>query len=72
MIIFGMAIRDKHGRVGQGKPGFPHFADEAVLSLPRTSSRIQLHISALLEFGDETQEVATEAVFNDSIETASG
>ena len=22
-----MAIRDKHGRVGQGKPGFPHFAD---------------------------------------------
>ena len=30
MIIFGMAIRDKHGRVGQGKPGFPHFADDAI------------------------------------------
>ena len=26
-----MAIRDKHGRVGQGKPGFPHFADESTL-----------------------------------------
>ena len=30
-----MAIRDKHGRVGQGKPGFPHFADALLSYRPR-------------------------------------
>ena len=29
MIIFGLAIWDKHCRVGQAKPGCPHFDDEA-------------------------------------------
>jgi hypothetical protein len=33
MIMFGLAISDKQGRVGQAKPGFPHFADEG-LSVP--------------------------------------
>ena len=27
MIIFDLAISAKHRRVGQTKPGFPHFAD---------------------------------------------
>ena len=31
IFIFGLAVRDKHSQVGQGKPGFPHFADATQL-----------------------------------------
>ena len=38
MIMFGLAISDKQGRVGQAKPGFPHFADENVKIAPLTEN----------------------------------
>ena len=42
MVIFGLGILAKHCRVGQGKPGFPHFAD-ASQTVYLKLQKLQMH-----------------------------
>ena len=51
MFIFGPVVSDKQCRVGQGKPGFPHFADESsdpgVKIIANLLCKLQLQDNAL-------------------------